>query len=192
MIKKSMRVYLMILVSLLSTGIIFAQSIEAPGLSTVFEASPAYPFGRLNPKAPPETAQFAFIIGEFDCDDRILNPQNQKWYKMKAIRRAAFVLNGFAIQDQNWTPILNSSNIRAYDSKNKEWVVTYFKYPKFFSAVWKGKMEGDKIILRKGTGAKESRLTFFNISKDSYSWKAEGIVDGKPKINWEFTCNRRR
>ena len=169
-----------------------AQSIQNPGISTVYESSPAFPFGRLNPKAPPETAQFAFIVGEFDCDDRIYSVPQKKWFNMKAIRRAAFVLNGFAIQDRNWTPILNSSNIRAYDPKKKEWVVTYFKYPGFFSAVWRGKKEGENIVVRQGSGPTESRLTFYAIKKDQYSWKAERMTDGKMIMNWQFTCKRRR
>ena len=78
-------------------------------ISSEFEPNHAYPFGRLNPKAPPETAQFAFMIGEFDCDDRIKNPANGKWFEYKAIRRAAYILNGYAIHDQNWTPLLNST-----------------------------------------------------------------------------------
>ena len=38
--------------------------------------------------------QFEFIIGEFDCKDRILNPQNQKWFNMKGVRRAARLRQG--------------------------------------------------------------------------------------------------
>ena len=161
-------------------------------ISSEYEPNHAYPFGRLNPEAPPETKQFAFMIGEFDCDDRIMNPANGKWFEYKAIRRAAYILNGYAIHDQNWTPLLNSTNIRSYNPKTKLWEVTYFKYPGYYTGVWKGKMEGENMVVRQGEGAKESRLSFFNISKDGYSWKAERMVDGKPKMNWEFTCKRRR
>ncbi len=163
-----------------------------PSISFKYEVNSAFPFGRLNPKAPPETKQFDFMIGEFDCNDRILNPATKKWFKFKAIRRATYILNGYAIHDQNWTPLLNSTNIRSFNPKTKQWEVTYFKYPNYYTGVWKGGMEGENMVVRQGTGAKESRLSFFNISKDSYSWKAERMVEGKFAINWEFTCKRRR
>ena len=62
------------------------------------------------------------VIGEFDCRDKIRNPQNGKWFEFTAFRRAEYILNGYAIQDQNWTPLLNSTNIRSFDPKSKQWV----------------------------------------------------------------------
>jgi hypothetical protein len=111
---------------------------------------------------------------------------------MKVIRRAAYVLNGHAIQDQNWLPIFNTSNMRMFDSKEKKWKVTYFKMPTFQSGVWEGEKAGNEIVLKQGTEEKGSRLSFFNIKEDEYSWKAESLTDGKAKLTWEFTCKRRR
>ncbi len=184
-----------------TTGNTFAQSnsnTKADNLQTIppvpvnYESSPAYPFGRLNPKAPPETKQLEFMIGEFDCDDRIYSARDKKWFRMDVVRKAEYVLNGFAIQDKNWTPILNSSNIRVYDSKTKQWHITYFRTQPYSSAVWKGGKEGENMVFRQTTGKTESRLTFYDISKNSYSWKAESITDGKTTMNWQFTCKRRR
>ncbi|MFZ1701246.1 MAG: hypothetical protein WBO10_14885 [Pyrinomonadaceae bacterium] len=164
----------------------------APTISMDHEASPAYPFGRLNPNAPPETKQFEFLIGEFDCDDRILNPQNGKWFDMKVLRRGAYVLDGHAIQDQNWLPLFNTSNLRVFDAKDKKWKVTYFKAPPYQTGVWEGGIEGKDIVLRQTTGKTESRLSFFDIGPDIYSWKAETVTDGKAALGWQFTCKRRR
>ena len=198
----TLRIISMTLALLFSTAVLVGQIKKketgkpspAPAFSiqNSYETSTAYPFGRLNPKAPPETKQFSFMIGEFDCDDRIQNPQTKQWFKFRAHRRAAYILNGYAIHDQNWTPILNSTNIRSFNPKTKEWEVTYFKYPGYYTGIWKGTKEGDNIVVRQGTGTAESRLTFFDNSAKGYSWKAERMVDGKPKINWEFTCKRRR
>lgn len=169
-----------------------AQNVSPPSISTNYEASPAFPFGRLNPNAPPETKQFDFIIGEFDCNDRIFNPQDGKWYDMKVMRRAAYILNGHAIQDQNWLPIFNTSNMRMFDTKEKKWKVTYFKMPTYQTGIWTGEKTGDEIVLKQGTDEKGSRLTFFDIKADEYSWKAESLTDGKAKLTWQFTCKRRR
>ena len=152
-----------------------------------YEADSAYPFGRLNPEAPPETTQFHFIVGVFDCDDRILNPADGKWYDMKAVRRAEYVLNGHAIQDRNYTNVLVSTNIRMFDSGKKEWVVSYFKAP-FGIGVWKGKFSESKVELLKGDESNGSRLSFLDFSEHGYSWKREGLKDGRASPFWEFRC----
>jgi len=193
MLKKS--IFLLVFAALSMSG--FAQKAETSKLQTIpsapieYEASPAYPFGRLNPKAPPETKQFSFLIGEFDCEDRIYSSRNKKWFKMNTVRKAEYVLNGHVIQDKNWTPLSNTSNMRAYDPKTKQWYVTYFKTP-YSSAVWKGGMKGKSIVLIQARGKTTSRLSFFDIEKDRYSWKAENVTDGKTTMNWIFTCQRRR
>lgn len=195
MFKKS----LFLLVFIVSSVSVFAQgTVDTSKLQTIppvpidYEASPAYPFGRMNPKAPPETKQLEFLIGEFDCDDRIYSARNKKWFRMDVVRKAEYILNGYAIQDKNWTSILESSNLRAFDPKTKKWHITYFRTRPYTSAVWKGGKEGDKMVFRQMNGKTESRLTFYDIGKDSYSWKAENITDGKAAMNWQFTCKRRR
>jgi len=157
-----------------------------------YEASPAYPFGRLNPDAPSETKQLSFLIGEFDCEDRIYSPQNNKWYRMDTVRKAEYVLDGYAIQDKNWTALSSTSNIRAFDPKTKQWHITYFKTLPYSSGVWKGGKEGENMVFRQAEGKTTSRLTFFDIGEDRYSWKAENVTDGKAVMNWIFTCKRRR
>lgn len=163
-----------------------------PPLPVEYEASPAYPFGRVNPKAPIETKQLEFLIGEFDCKDRIYSAQNKKWFRMDTVRKAEFVLNGYAIQDKNWTSLWFTSNIRAYDPKSKKWHVTYFRTLPYSSAVWKGGKEGENMVFLQERGKTTSRLTFFDIGKDGYKWKAENVTDGKAVMNWQFTCKRRR
>ncbi|MEZ5347099.1 MAG: hypothetical protein R2681_16245 [Pyrinomonadaceae bacterium] len=162
-----------------------------PMPSVDYEPGPDHPYGRLNPEAPPETAELGFLIGEFDCEDRIFNPKDNKWYKMKVLRKAEYILNGFAIQDRNWTPILNSTNIRAFDPISKKWQITYFKTP-YSTGVWSGGKEGENMVFLQEGKNTISRLTFFDIGTDGYSWKAETVTDETARINWEFTCKRRK
>ncbi|MDH3494243.1 MAG: hypothetical protein OEM82_11885 [Acidobacteriota bacterium] len=156
-----------------------------------YEANAAYPFGRLNPEAPPETKQFSFIVGVFDCKDRILNPADGKWYDMTAVRRAEYVLNGHAIQDKNYTNILTSTNIRIFDPVNKHWVVSYFKAP-FGVGVWKGAFSDSRVELTQGDEKNGSRLSFFDYSEEGYNWKGESVKEGKASPFWEFRCTRRK
>ena len=47
------------------------QDQTAAEVDVTYAPSPAYPNGRMNPDAPPEVAQFAFMVGEFDCIDEM-------------------------------------------------------------------------------------------------------------------------
>lgn len=163
-----------------------------------YEPSPAFPFGRLNPEAPPETAQFAFMVGEFDCVDQILNPADGSWQTFKAIWNASYFLNGYGIQDKYWSAQVVTSNIRVFDRKKKKWVVTYFKKPDYASGVWEGEKEDDKLVMRqeikspdgKSTGA--SRLTFYDISDEGFAWIAEAVFGDQARPSWKSSCKRRR
>ena len=158
-----------------------------------YEPSPAYPYGRLNPEAPPETKQFAFMIGEFDCVDEIRNPQDGSWLKFPAIWNAKYFLNGHGIIDQYWSPRFSTSNIRIFDAKKKKWVVTFFRMPSYNATEpWEGIMEGENLVMRKGTDEQGSRLTFKNINNDGFDWVGETMAKGKATPFWKSACRRRR
>ena len=181
---------IIIFVIALAVHTAFSQSPKPLASQDDYEANSAYPFGRLNPEAPSETKQFSFIVGVFDCKDRILNPANGQWFDMNAVRRAEYVLNGHAIQDKNYNNVLVSTNIRIFDPQKKEWIVSYFKAP-FGVGVWKGKFSGNKVELFQGNEKSGSRLSFFNYSEKGYNWKGETLKDGKSSVFWEFRCTRR-
>lgn len=168
----------------------FAQKPVAVEVQDDYEASAQHPFGRINPDAAPETKQFGFLIGSFECKDRVLNPADGKWFDMPAIRRAEYVLNGYAIQDKNYNNIIVSTNIRIFDPGNKEWVVSYFKAP-FGTGVWKGKFKNGVFEGFKDAENPDSVLSFFDISENGYSWKGERLTDGKRVLFWEFSCKRK-
>ncbi|MEZ5347098.1 MAG: hypothetical protein R2681_16240 [Pyrinomonadaceae bacterium] len=161
-------------------------------LSADHEPNPAFPFGRLNPAAPQETAQFSFMIGEFDCVDEIINPQDGKWVKFPAIWNAKYFLNGQGIIDQYWSPQFSTSNIRIFDPKEKKWNVTFFRMPGSNSGVWSGTKEGESMVMRQGTDEKGSRLTFSGISDDGFKWIGESMTNGNPSPFWKSDCKRRR
>ncbi|MCB1024854.1 MAG: hypothetical protein KDB79_10715, partial [Acidobacteria bacterium] len=170
----------------------FANAQQTPAIQTSYEPGPAYPFGRLNPDAPPETAQFSFMIGEFDCIDEIVNPQDGKWLKFPAIWNARYFLNGHGIIDQYWSPQFSTSNIRIFDSKEHKWMVTFFRMPGYGSGVWSGIKEGDDLVMRQGNNEKGTRLTFSKISEKGFEWIGEGMTEGEPKPFWRSSCRRRR
>lgn len=183
---------ILVLVILSLNQITIAQVISK--VPTENEPSPSHPYGKLNPKAPPETTQFSFMIGEFDCDDKIINPQDGKWVERKVVWNSTYFLNGSGIQDRFWSNPTVASGTRIFDKKKGKWIVNYFQTsPSYFAGVWEGKKEGNKMIMRAPRGESESRLTFHNIKKDGFDWIGETVTkDGKATPFWIITCKKRR
>ena len=192
------RITLSLIACLLATPTIIkaADSGETPGLFVGYDPSLAYPFGRLHPDAPPETRQFAFMVGEFDCIDR-LRQQDGTWIEFKAIWNAAYFLNGHGIQDRYWNGTFATSNIRIFDRKKDRWMVTFFRMPGYQSGVWEGEKEGDRLVMKQESTSPEgetsvtSRLTFYDITDDGYRWVGESLRTGKPAPFWKSDCRRR-
>ncbi len=151
-----------------------------------YNPGPAYPFGRPHPEAPSELAQFAFMIGEFDCVDEIRQQDGSK-LRFRAIWNARYFLNGYGIQDEYWTPRFFTSNIRIYDPDADKWKVTFFRMPGYQSGVWEGGKEGKEMKMRSGGRTSGPALTFHNITPDSFAWKSGGEDPG-----WTSSCVRRR
>lgn len=180
---------------LLTITITQAQSIRAKG--NEYEANKQYPFGRPHPKAPTELKQFSFMIGHCNCEDSIRSPANNQWQKLKSTWDGKYIMNGTAIQDGGTNERFNPMNIRVFDSKKKKWMVTYFSTPAYNSGVWEGKKEGNKMIMRKPTTAPngmkgENRLTFYNISKQGFSWKGEFVSEDGSVVYafWKIKCKK--
>ena len=88
----------------------------------IYDPSPAHPFGRPHPNAPPELQQFAFMLGEFDCVDE-LRQLDGSWRKTDAIWNAHYFLNGHGIQDVYWNDTFATTNIRLFDKGRGKWFV---------------------------------------------------------------------
>ncbi len=177
----------------ISAVTVTAQNSKTSKLPIKHEPSPSHPYGKLNPKAPAETAQFAFMIGEFNCKDKIRGPKG-KWAETNVIWNSSFFLNGAGIQDKFWSKQITASGTRIFNKKKGKWIVNYFQtFPTYFAGVWEGKKEGDKMIMRAPRGENESRLTFHNITKDGFDWIGETVSkDGKATPFWIISCKRRR
>ncbi len=155
-----------------------------------FEPDAMNPFGRINPKAPAETKEFSFLIGEFDCQEEFLNAQTGKWIKFPAVWSAKYFLNGHGIVDQYWSPTFYTSNIRIFDENDRKWKVTFLRMSPYSTGVWAGIKEGENMVMRQGTDEKGTRLTFSNISKTRFLWTGETMTNGKASAFWRSTCKR--
>ncbi len=159
-----------------------------------YEASSEFPFGRLNPNTPSEAAQFDFMIGKCECIDEI-KQEDGSWQKSDKswLWQTQYVMNGYGVMD--WGRAFRS--IRVFDKKQDKWVVTFISaHPEYFSGIWKGGKAGNEIVLLRNERDKGikyvKRLTFYNISKEGFDWKAESVYkDGSVKVNGMISCQKK-
>lgn len=188
------RFLLALLVMVVTTDWVSAEE-NIPEFGT-YEPSPAYPYGRRNPNAPAELAQFEFMLGANKCMDEMLQPDGSK-QSFPARWNARYFMNGYGIQDHYWTPTeFTTSNLRIFDANTNTWKVTFFSMPGYGSGVWEGKKEGDDLVMRQITTSdegkqRESRLTFYQITDQGFEWKAETWLDGElVSTGWTSSCKK--
>jgi hypothetical protein len=152
-----------------------------------------HPFGRINPKAPAETSQFSFMVGEFDCVDRQRGSDGE-WVVGRGEWNASFSMDGQAILDQFriYETGFTTSNMRIFDERKGNWAVTWFKMPRYATVSVRGEKVGDTMVMTKGDALNGQRYVFYDIDDNGYKWKLESIRDGQVSISWETICTRRQ
>ena len=88
--------------------------------------APTAGFGTLSLDAPKETAQFAFLIGEWSCKTRRMGRDGSLTDGPDATWTGSYVLDGWAIQDE-WIstgpggqPVLGT-NVRSFNPTTGKW-----------------------------------------------------------------------
>ena len=159
--------------------------IDQTHLEPLTESRPSAtePFGQRHSEAPKELAQFAFLIGEFECDERIRTPSGD-WLVFRAIWRGRYTLGGMAIQDEYWTAQVFTTSVRVFDPKQDIWIVDFYRMPDFVSSRWRGKRRGEQMIMRR-VGSEEDGPTFSAITADGFHWHSGG-----QDPNWVSSCRR--
>ena len=160
------------------------------------EPSPKHPFGQMNRNAPSETAHYAFLIGEWACDEQRRRP-GEPWQAFTSKMLATFFLNGYGIRNHTYMAHSTSSMMYEYDLGNGTWVITNTTAPEFNHSQWTGKKDGDKMVARRETTAPNGnpltlQLTFFNISEDQYKWMLEAVTPQGNLALRTKTCTRVR
>ena len=144
-----MRLSIAILVPFTMSLVITAVSAsEERAENLLYEPDGEHPYGRPNPEAPEQLAQFAFMIGQNDCTDERLNNSTGEWDRSTRTWDASYYMNGYAIRDSGRSGGATNGNIRVFDRGAQEWVVTFFSMPTYGTGVWRGGMEGDNMVLK--------------------------------------------
>lgn len=166
-----------------------------------YDVSNSYPFGRLNPDAPKETADFAPMIGTCDCisttrkaDQTWGEPQKMTW-------TFKYIMNGMGVQDETLKDDgSHSGSIRQFVADSSRWYVHWYSNtsPSTTLPSWEGNKRGDSIVLYREQKAPNGmdgfyRLTFKDITNEGYNWVGEWVDTTEKFVfpTWTIECKKR-
>jgi hypothetical protein len=149
-------------------------------------------FGSLNPKAPATLSEFAFLVGEFDCEARI-HLDGGQLQNFRAKWSGRFILDGYAIADEyrmfdaTGVLLVLGMNFRTYDSARGAWNLRWLDG---FSGAWTNLAAeefGGVTIAAKSisymfrepmAGHHLTRATYIRNSPTHFTWRAEKSENG--------------
>jgi hypothetical protein len=141
-----------------------------------------------HPKAPRETAQFAFLIGEHHCTTQQMQPDGTYLDSGEAQWNGRYILDGWAIEDEWISPrpdgeTFRGLNIRSFNPQTRtwdnRWLATGTLQWKYFSA----EKVGDTMVMIGGEGedargAFVDRNTFSETGPEGFGWRKDRSWDG--------------
>jgi len=167
-------------------------------LSNSYNASDAYPYGRINPDAPSQTADYALLIGESNCKSESRKADGSWAEPVSMTWKWSYILNGMGVQDETIKDDgKHSGSIRQYSKDSLRWYVHYYSSAAIATklSTWEGNKKENDIVLYKESKAPNGmegfyRLTFSNMSEKGFNWVGEW-VDKTEKIvypTWKIQC----
>jgi hypothetical protein len=150
-------------------------------------------FGKLNPSAPAALSRFAFLIGRWRCEARVMSA-NGEWQTVPATWVGRFILDGYAIADEyrmtgsSGELMVLGMNLRTYDATKQTWNI---KWLNALAGTWVDlgpeelggvTFDGQSIIyaFKEPVAAHAyTRATYTNISEAHFTWRGEKSDDGK-------------
>jgi hypothetical protein len=166
------------------------RSFRLPVLLLALLALPAVGAGRstLNPAAPKETAQFRFLVGNWDCKTRFMKADGKSYAEGTARWNGYYILDGWAIQD-DWISAQpdgtegHGTNIRSFNPKTGKWDNRWLPAGSLQWKYYQSEQVGDTMVMTGGEGKDArgeyvDRNTFYDIAQDSWSWRKDRSYDG--------------
>ncbi len=148
-----------------------------------------YPYGRLHPKAPPETEHWGRLAGEWDCSVSV--PINGRWVQGGQSKWVwKYILDGFAVQDLWYTKWINvqpnlahihrdamGTNIRMYKPDEGKWEAVWFANGSNTTSHFEAVSDGETVVMTDVTRSPWVRITFYDMTDESFDWKSETSKD---------------
>ncbi len=166
-----------------------------------YEVSAENPFGKLNPEAPPQTGDFAELIGTCECKSVTRIDQNNWADTVSMSWTFKYIMNGWAVQDETLKEDGgHSGSIRQYNSDSSSWYVHYYASttPTTTLSSWEGnrEAEGNMVLYRDQKAPNgwdgDYRLTFSDISESGFNWAGEWVSKDRTIIypTWRIFCEK--
>ncbi len=148
--------------------------------SIVYQPDPDSPIGTRNPKAPAETAQFDFVIGDWDVWIT-WTPENGEPQSYAAKWHNHWIIDGFAVMQEWRGPYITGAEFRFYDPQKKGW----YGHNIYVGNEWKSTTaeykDGKMMVYIDKAGPKGdfiNRETYFDITADTFKMKSDRSYDG--------------
>lgn len=173
---------------LLSLLIVSSQVLATPETATTFNA------GSMAKGAPAELQHWGKLVGRWAVEGESLKRDGSGWEPSGDADWDFFwAFNGWGIQDNYTSPPLSQPledestrqhgiNLRIYNPETKQWVLTWLttKSPKPSS--YTAKSTDSEVVMmsvEKDARGNHNRITFFDMTEDSFEWKLEWSQDKK-------------
>ncbi len=167
---------------------LFAAAWLVAAAATMAHEAPVAGFGELSPDAPPETAQFAFLVGEWSCKTRGMGPDGGMQDGPDASWTGYYILDGWAIQDDWVSPVpsgklFHGSNIRSFNPKTSKWDNRWLPAGSLQWKYFEAEQVGDTMVMTGGEGVDgqerrfKDRNTFYEIGDRSWKWRKDRSFD---------------
>lgn len=147
--------------------------------------------GKPNPDAPVELDRFAFLIGRWRCEAKVLLASGE-WEAFEAAWVGQYILDGYAIADEYRMTnsagelVVLGMNFRAYDPAREVWNLRWLNAP---GGTWLDlgpadlggvRFDGESVIyvFKEPVAAhKYTRATYTNTSRGRFTWRGEKSDD---------------
>jgi hypothetical protein len=142
-----------------------------------------------HPDAPAETAQFAFLIGTWDCSTRSMKPDGSGFNEGSGTWTGYWILGGWAIQD-DWERalpdgrIFRGTNVRSFNPRTGKWDNRWLASGTLQWTYFEAEKQGDTMVMIGGEGKDRAgrdyvdRNVFHEIRSDSWKWRKDRSFDG--------------
>lgn len=146
--------------------------------------------------APPELAHWETMIGEWSTTEEGLKPDGSAWEPSKgADWNFYWSFDGWGIRDDYTSPPMSEAvedeskrqrgtNLRIYNPEKKQWVMTWLTIASQEPATFTAISTDDEIVMLSTVANPQGfwgRITFFDMTEDSFEWKLEWSKD---KESW--------
>ena len=181
---------------LLAYLVLFAS--PAIGQDIRYQPDPDTPIGVRNPAAPPQTAEFDFLIGDWDAAIT-LRTTNGQTLNYIAHWHNVWIVDGFVVMQEWRGPYSSGSEIRQFNAQLGHWegvnIYAGSGTPQSTTARFEnGEMVVTAHKVDDERGPVIGRETYFNITEDSFEMRADQSYDDGETWErgvYEMTVTRR-